>query len=279
VLIRYASQERIRGVAVLLAPCVCTVLVFEGEACALVGLVVIACWPMVCRLVTWRTRAGTETPVAHGGGRCPESRPSDAECALGVNLWLWLQRIAHGHWFFYYRHIRGAVLDDPCTSYLDVGCGPGTIVDYLETLHPVKRYWGVDTDLRRIRYAQRRFSGREGITFVGGRLQEQKLEGTFECCILVGLIHHVPDEEFLELMDILRAHVSKRFLILEPIFTRRWPGALHYRNHLEQGRYHRSIDEIRVLLGRAGLRVVYQEESPQMLRLFDFWAASASLHR
>lgn len=85
----------------------------------------------------------------------------------------------------------------PGQRILDVGCGPGYVVEYF----PESDYIGFDTDRKYIQYANRKYSRK-------GRFFCQELDDAaakdlkpFDLIIMNGLIHHLNDTQVIELFQ------------------------------------------------------------------------------
>lgn len=83
-------------------------------------------------------------------------------------------------------------------TVLDVGCGPAY---YLGRL-PQVRYFGFDTSIRYIEWARRRWAGRG--EFRAEVLREEHLAELppADAILLLGLLHHLSDEESAQLLDV-----------------------------------------------------------------------------
>ena len=79
---------------------------------------------------------------------------------------------------------------------LDIGCGPGYLLDYL----PEVEYVGFDTEASYIAYANKRYAGR-GI-FFAEELVEDRLSDfkQFDFVTLMGILHHLNDEQAANLL-------------------------------------------------------------------------------
>jgi SAM-dependent methyltransferase len=83
---------------------------------------------------------------------------------------------------------------------LDVGCGPGDILDYL----PAVDYVGLDCSAEYIHSARNRFGSRG--RFVLARISEADVDrpGTYDLVLATGVLHHLDDSEALALFRLAR---------------------------------------------------------------------------
>lgn len=78
---------------------------------------------------------------------------------------------------------------------LDIGCGPGDILDFL----PAVTYHGVDLDPAYIAAARRGYGARGTFTCSGVDGLTVPDPGTFDVALAAGLLHHLADEEARQL--------------------------------------------------------------------------------
>jgi SAM-dependent methyltransferase len=104
-------------------------------------------------------------------------------------------------------------------SILDVGCGTAEI---LTCLPPEVRYWGYDISEEYIKSAQY-FYGNRGV-FRVGLIDEECLCALpkFNIILLIGVIHHLDDEEVFGLFDLLKGALATggRIVTMDPCFDR-----------------------------------------------------------
>src|SRR5689334_20964687 len=88
---------------------------------------------------------------------------------------------------------------------LDIGCGPGYILEYL----PDVCYYGFDVSSSYIAHAKRKY-GNKGTFYcqpfdatIGKEL------GPFDLVLMMGLLHHLNDHEVLGLFEMLLPTISK----------------------------------------------------------------------
>jgi 2-polyprenyl-3-methyl-5-hydroxy-6-metoxy-1,4-benzoquinol methylase len=99
---------------------------------------------------------------------------------------------------------------------LDIGCGPGYILDYM----PRVDYVGFDTEPRYIEYAKTHYSDR-GWFFCEHFAQEHVTKfKPFDAIMLLGIIHHVDDVVAEDLFGLLAKCLAPngRVVTLDPCF-------------------------------------------------------------
>jgi SAM-dependent methyltransferase len=90
----------------------------------------------------------------------------------------------------------------PGEKILDIGCGPGDILNYL----PDVDYTGFDISPEYIAAAKKRFSNRgrfycDDVGLVDG----ERERGTFNLVMATGIVHHLDDRQAVRLFDLARA--------------------------------------------------------------------------
>jgi SAM-dependent methyltransferase len=153
----------------------------------------------------------------------------------------------------FYRRV-GATAD---SVVLDVGCGTGDALRYLEGF---RSYLGVDTDPVAIDFATQRFGSRPNVKFECrlcddadvSRLQPTEV-------LLCGVLHHMPDTAALGLLRLAAASPALRRIVTSDIVY--LPGE-HVSNlfaRLDRGRFCRRAQAYVALVEAAGLSVVESE--------------------
>jgi SAM-dependent methyltransferase len=107
----------------------------------------------------------------------------------------------------------------PGMRIVDIGCGPGDIVDSL----PDVQYIGLDVSADYIRDAKRRF-GHRG-TFVAGTapaLLDEPLAHGADLVTCTGVLHHLDDADSLEIFNVAHTLLKPggRFIAVEPTYLR-----------------------------------------------------------
>lgn len=89
---------------------------------------------------------------------------------------------------------------------LDVGCGFGLFAAYFGQTHPRRQIVGVDPDARRIALARRvaRTLSLDQHSFHVGDVRTVGLTGPFEAIYVLDVMHHIPAEDQLPVLEHLR---------------------------------------------------------------------------
>jgi SAM-dependent methyltransferase len=138
---------------------------------------------------------------------------------------------------------------------VDIGCGPGSSLKYL----PVNtQYWGFDISENYIEAARKRLSDRG--TFLVGTARDF-LDSTDTDTRLTdaglvlcnGLLHHLPDDEVMEILELAKRIMrpNGRLVCVEPTFLARQTRLSRWIISKDRGRYVRSEQEWKNLIGRA----------------------------
>lgn len=88
--------------------------------------------------------------------------------------------------------LESTIGDGPLGAVLEVGCGAGYAVDYLGDR--VADYVGVDHSEELVGAASARH-GRGGVEFRSGRIQDLRLETSYDTVFVIGVLHHLDDVE------------------------------------------------------------------------------------
>jgi SAM-dependent methyltransferase len=136
---------------------------------------------------------------------------------------------------------------------LDIGCGFGLFAAYFGQTQPARRIVGVDPDARRIAMAKRVCAGiLLDNEFIAGDARNVQLEGRFAGAYVLDVMHHIPKDDQLPMLERLRDLLAPRgVLVLKDITTEPhlqlkftelmdrvmvgWDEPLAYRHHREWG--------------------------------------------
>lgn len=93
----------------------------------------------------------------------------------------------------------------PGMVVIDIGCGPGYAVQWL----PGSRYFGFDVSSAYINYATRKF-GRHAVFHCGLFSQQYvSMLPKADLVLMMGLLHHLPDEECVSLLRLAKSAMNK----------------------------------------------------------------------
>lgn len=130
---------------------------------------------------------------------------------------------------------------------LEVGCGPGTNLDYLSRTID---YTGCDISEKYIRYAQNKYDGRGHFVKAGvGELTTKNL-GSFDFILSIGLLHHLTDSEGQILGSEALELLNQRgcFIAIEPCYSEERSRLEQWIDSNDRGKYIRSSkDYVQIL--------------------------------
>jgi SAM-dependent methyltransferase len=163
---------------------------------------------------------------------------------------------------FVYLLFRTLVRGDGCRIYvseyvrpvpgeklLDIGCGPGDILEDL----PAVDYLGFDINPKYVQAAQKRF-GRRGRFFSGdvGLTTIDQEAGSFDLVLATGVLHHLDDSHALSLFGLARKALKTggRLVTYDGCFVAGQPKLARFVVSRDRGRYVRESAEYANLASR-----------------------------
>lgn len=124
---------------------------------------------------------------------------------------------------------------------LDLGCGPGNILDFL----PVMDYYGFDIEPDYIEAAKKKY-GKRG-KFICASMDEFKVPnpGTFDIAIATGVIHHLNDDETKNLFKIASQALkpSGRLVTFDGCYIKNQNIIAYLMLKFDRGKYVRKKNE------------------------------------
>ena len=154
-----------------------------------------------------------------------------------------------------YRLFRTMVRGDACRIYvseyvrpmpgqkvLDIGCGPGDILEDL----PAIDYIGFDINPKYVEAAQKRF-GHRGRFFCGdvGLTAIDQEAGSFDLVLATGVVHHLDDNRAVGLFQLARRALKpgSRLVTYDPCFAAGQPKLTRFVVSQDRGQYVRESAE------------------------------------
>ena len=105
---------------------------------------------------------------------------------------------------------------------LDVGCGFGLFAAYFGQTEPRRRIVGIDPNARRIELARKVADdlGLDRHEFHTGDVRTASLEGTFDAAYVLDVMHHIPKDDQLSVLERLRDVLTRGgVLVMKDITT------------------------------------------------------------
>jgi SAM-dependent methyltransferase len=141
----------------------------------------------------------------------------------------------------------------PGDVILDVGCGTGDALRYLTGF---ARYEGIDTDEVAIGFARKAYGEREHVTF---KCQLCTVDDVAQIqptrVLLCGLLHHLSDDQVLELLAALKASPKLQRIVTSDIVYLERSFISNALASMDRGKYCRRREQYEALVAKAGLRV------------------------
>lgn len=154
------------------------------------------------------------------------------------------------------RIMRDSGFLDGNPSILDIGCGIGQF-----SALTTGRYLGIDMNRRYIDYAQSR-PRRDNVSFRCGDVTELVDEGEmFDIVLLVDILHHIPDEPVVKLLNTASKLARRCVINFEPI-TEQTNALGTWLIENDRGDYIRPLNELFGLYARPEANVSILRSQP-----------------
>ena len=132
-------------------------------------------------------------------------------------------------------------------NVLDVGSGPSSILSDL----PEINYYGYDINSSYIKYAKKKYHNKK-FHFFCKKLNKHQISKCpkFDCVLLLGLLHHLNDKEFISTIRLIKNSLKKngKILILDNIIIENQNFISKFLINNDKGDNVRSLDQFKLIL-------------------------------
>ena len=143
---------------------------------------------------------------------------------------------------YHRKHLAEHVQPRPGEKVLDIGCGPGDILEFLSDVS----YTGFDLSPEYIEAAKKRYGqrGRFWCSDVGLAAIEQE-RGTFDLVLATGVLHHLDDERAAKLFELakLALRPDGRLVTYDGCFVPEQSRLARWMLRQDRGKFVRSREE------------------------------------
>ena len=131
---------------------------------------------------------------------------------------------------------------------LDIGCGPGNIVESLSGVE----YVGIDKEKRYIEAAVKRFGTRGKFICMEVSGSSFKEESAFDTVLAKGVVHHLDDDGAMQLFKLARIAMkpSGRLITIDGCYVKGRSKLEYYILSRDRGQYIRTLEEYYDLASR-----------------------------
>jgi len=128
----------------------------------------------------------------------------------------------------------------PGMRVLDVGCGPGFVIEYL----PGVQYVGTDIDFKYIQHAKKRYGHLGDYHCLELNAENMRELGKFDVVLLNGVLHHIDDAGVLDLLTLIRECLNPagHLMTLDGCFYESMSPVSRYLIRNDRGQYVREQD-------------------------------------
>ena len=142
-------------------------------------------------------------------------------------------------------------------NVIDVGSGPSTILSDL----PEINYYGYDINSSHIEYAKKKYPNKN-FHFFCKKLNNNEIYKLprFDCALLLGLVHHLNDKEFISIIRLIKNSLKKngKILILDNLIVKNQNFVSRFLIENDKGDNIRSLDQYKIILNKHFSKIKYQ---------------------
>ncbi|WP_294074155.1 class I SAM-dependent methyltransferase [Winogradskyella sp.] len=137
--------------------------------------------------------------------------------------------------------VENNVVIKPGQKILDIGCGPGDILDFM----PNVEYTGIDQDSNYIAQAKKKYGSRGQFKCVSVNEIDTIETNEFDIVISAGVLHHLNDQQCNNLFNIAKKALKNngRFISFDGVYTKNQNKIAKYFLKKDRGQYIRTQSE------------------------------------
>lgn len=158
-----------------------------------------------------------------------------------------LVRIVSFDYFVVKKIIREFLRGNKPKTVLDLGCGTGILAPFFSK----KAYLGIDIDKTSIDYAKKKHPGYAFETMDATKIV--KFNKKFDFILVVGVIHHLDDDDAKKFVEIIKLHLKKggKTLVIEAIPPLwKWNILGQINRAMDKGAFIRKLDYYKKLFDK-----------------------------
>jgi len=142
-------------------------------------------------------------------------------------------------------------------NVIDLGCGPSSILRDL----PEINYYGYDINKFHIKYAKNKFP-KKNYRFYCKKFNKNEISKLpkFDCALLLGLVHHLNNEEFINIISLIKNTLKKngKILILDNVIVDNQNFISRFLIKNDQGDNVRNLNQYKLILNKYFSKIKYQ---------------------
>ena len=149
-------------------------------------------------------------------------------------------------------------------NVIDVGSGPSSILSDL----PEINYYGYDINSSHIEYAKKKYPNKN-FHFFCKKLNKNEIYKLpkFDCALLLGLVHHLNDKEFITIICLIKNLLKKngKILILDNVIVKNQNFISRFLIKNDKGDNIRSLNQYKIILNKYFSKIKYQVNNQRFI--------------